>query len=76
VAIEIGANDGGTASDNGYLEPVGPWLYEQFLRRGLLLRPLGNIIYFLPPYVVTDGECHQVFDAIEEVLGELESHQF
>jgi adenosylmethionine-8-amino-7-oxononanoate aminotransferase len=64
AAIELAPRDGG-----GYLDGVGPWLYQRFLERGLLLRPLGNVVYFLPPYVVTDAECHQVFDAIEEVLG-------
>ncbi|MDA8016024.1 MAG: adenosylmethionine--8-amino-7-oxononanoate transaminase [Thermoanaerobaculia bacterium] len=55
----------------GYLDDLGPRLYGAFLDRGVLLRPLGNVVYFLPPYVVTDDEAHRVFDAIEEVLGEL-----
>ena len=38
-----------------------------FLERNLLLRPYGNIIYFMPPYVVTDEEVDWVFDRIEEV---------
>jgi len=52
----------------GYLSDLGPWLYDQFLRRDLLLRPLGDVVYTLPPYVVTDEELDRVFAAIAEVL--------
>ncbi len=52
----------------GYLDESGPQLTRAFLERGVLLRPLGNILYFLPPYVITDEEAHGVFDIIEEVL--------
>jgi len=57
--------------EGGYLDELGPKLYDAFLDRGFLLRPLGNVIYFLPPYVVTDEECHRVFDAIGEVVSTL-----
>ncbi|MEO1370802.1 MAG: aminotransferase class III-fold pyridoxal phosphate-dependent enzyme, partial [Acidobacteriota bacterium] len=56
----------------GYLDDLGPRLYAAFLERNILLRPLGNVLYFLPPYVITDDEAHRVFDAIEQVLGGLE----
>jgi len=55
----------------GYLDPLGPRLYDEFLRHGLLLRPLGNVLYFLPPYVITDEEVHSVLDTIEDVLRKL-----
>jgi len=38
------------------------------LARGLLLRPLGNILYFMPPYVITDEEVDWVIDQIHTVL--------
>lgn len=56
----------------GYLSEAGPWLYERFLERDLLLRPLGDVVYFLPPYVIDDREVAGVFAAIGEVLAELE----
>jgi adenosylmethionine-8-amino-7-oxononanoate aminotransferase len=59
-------------SDGGYLDNVGPLLYEQFLERGILLRPLGNVVYFMPPYVITDGEVDMVTGCIGEVLKELQ----
>lgn len=52
----------------GYLDDWGPRLSQAFLERGILLRPLGNVLYFLPPYVITDDEVDRVFDAMEEVL--------
>ena len=55
----------------GYLDEMGPRLADEFLARDLLLRPLGNTLYFLPPYVVTDAEVGRVFDAMEEVVGGL-----
>lgn len=52
----------------GYLDHVGPQLAKAFLDRGLLLRPLGNILYFMPPYVVTESETAWAVEQIREVL--------
>ena len=32
------------------------WCFAEGLRRELLLRPIGNTVYFMPPYIVTDDE--------------------
>jgi adenosylmethionine---8-amino-7-oxononanoate aminotransferase len=61
----------GAAGGGGYLSALGPRLYDAFLERGILLRPLGNVLYVLPPYAITDAEAHGVFDAIDEVLAGL-----
>jgi len=53
---------------SGYLDERGPRMAQAFLERGVLLRPLGNVLYFLPPYVITDEEAHWVFDVIEDIL--------
>jgi adenosylmethionine-8-amino-7-oxononanoate aminotransferase len=50
--------------DVGYLAEVGPRLYSHCLQRGVLLRPLGNTIYVMPPYCVTEDELDLVYDAI------------
>lgn len=50
----------------GYLAEVGPKLRAFFLDRGLLVRPLGNVIYVLPPYCVTAGELDRLYDAVDE----------
>jgi adenosylmethionine-8-amino-7-oxononanoate aminotransferase len=55
-------------SAGGYLDDVGPRLYRAFLERGVLLRPLGNVLYFMPPYVITDAEVDWVIQQICEVV--------
>ena len=57
-----GGQDGG-----GYLDDIGPRLAAAFLDRGLLLRPLGNILYFMPPYVITESETAWAIEQIREV---------
>jgi len=56
------------AAEGGYLDAQGPRLAAEALARGVLLRPLGNILYILPPLVITDEEAGGVFDVIEEIL--------
>jgi adenosylmethionine-8-amino-7-oxononanoate aminotransferase len=56
-------------SDPGYLANVAPQLMRFFQDRGVLLRPLGNTIYVLPPYCVTAAELDLVYDAILEAAG-------
>ncbi len=53
-----------TVPDPGYLSGIGPRLMAFFLERGVLLRPLGNTIYVMPPYGVTAAELDLVYDAI------------
>ncbi|MEP2278208.1 adenosylmethionine--8-amino-7-oxononanoate transaminase [Maribacter sp.] len=43
-------------------------LYGFFLERGVLLRPLGNTVYVLPPFVITNQELQKVYDVITEAL--------
>jgi adenosylmethionine-8-amino-7-oxononanoate aminotransferase len=64
--------DKSTRSAAGYLDSVGPRLAAAFLERGLLLRPLGNILYFMPPYIVTESETTWAIDQIRDVLATLQ----
>jgi adenosylmethionine---8-amino-7-oxononanoate aminotransferase len=76
AAIEIDTSltrPGEEKQSAGYFNPLGPQLYSAFLKRGLLLRPLGSILYFMPPYVVTEQETDWAFDQIADVLRELEA---
>lgn len=41
---------------------VGLKIYEEALAKGVLLRPLGHIIYFMPPYVITNEEMDLMFE--------------
>ncbi len=56
------------ASDAGYLSELRPKLYEYFLKRDILLRPLGNVIYILPPYCIEAKDLHRVYDVIEDAI--------
>jgi adenosylmethionine-8-amino-7-oxononanoate aminotransferase len=56
------------ADDSGYLSALRPKLYGFFLERGVLLRPLGNVVYVLPPYVIEPDELHRVYDVIVEAI--------
>ncbi len=65
--VELVADkEAGTAG--GYLDQIGPRLTEAFLERGLLLRPLGNVLYVMPPYVITEAETAWVLEQISDVL--------
>jgi len=54
--------------DPGYLAEMGPRLMAHFLDRNILLRPLGNTIYILPPYCVTAAELDMIYAAIADCL--------
>lgn len=43
-------------------------IYIKALEFGLLLRPLGNTIYFMPPYVINNDEINYVISSIKEIL--------
>ena len=62
MALELKAND------PGYFSEIKPKLYDFYLRKGVLLRPLGNVVYVLPPYVIAAEELHYVYDVIAESL--------
>jgi adenosylmethionine-8-amino-7-oxononanoate aminotransferase len=56
------------ADDPGYLSALRPKLYGFFLEHGVLLRPLGNVVYVLPPYVIEPDELHRVYDVMVEAI--------
>jgi adenosylmethionine-8-amino-7-oxononanoate aminotransferase len=52
---------------------VGYKVYLEGLKRGVFMRPLGDVIYFIPPLIITNGEIeimmNAAFESIEAVLG-------
>ncbi len=46
--------------DAGYLADIGPRIAAHALERGVLLRPLGNVVYAMPPLCTTDDEADQI----------------
>ena len=53
---------------NNYLSSRAPQLLAYFRNRNVLVRPLGNTIYMMPPYCIDEPDLDLIFDAIEEVL--------
>ncbi|MGV7121525.1 adenosylmethionine--8-amino-7-oxononanoate transaminase [Sphingopyxis sp. 550A] len=59
------------APDSGYLSTLAPRLIAFYRDRGVLLRPLGNTVYVMPPYGITPDELAQVWGAIATSLDDL-----
>ncbi|MES3094701.1 adenosylmethionine--8-amino-7-oxononanoate transaminase [Sphingomonas aerolata] len=57
--------------DRGYLSDLGPKLLRFFTARDLLLRPLGNTVYVMPPYCIDEADLDAVYAAIEEACATL-----
>ena len=47
---------------------IGSRLKREFRSRGLIIRPLGKVVYLLPPYCITDEELSFVWNEVEDVL--------
>ncbi len=58
-------------SDSGYLSEIGTQLYLRFQKSGVLLRPLGNTIYVLPPFCMLDSDFDTVYGVIAEAISDL-----
>jgi len=56
------------ATTAGYLSEVGRDFSAFALEQGVLLRPLGNVVYCLPPYCITDSELDSVYEVIRKFL--------
>ncbi len=54
-----------SAEATGYFNNLRDQLYHFFLDRGVLLRPLGNLIYMIPPYCITDEQLEKAYAAME-----------
>jgi adenosylmethionine-8-amino-7-oxononanoate aminotransferase len=51
-----------------YFNDTGKTLYKEFLKRGIILRPLGNVMYLVPPYCITNEELEIIYRHILEIL--------
>ena len=58
TAMELSEGEG------DYLSSRGPALLAFFRERDLLLRPLGNTVYVMPPYCIDDGDLDAIYTAI------------
>lgn len=53
---------------NNYFSNIKNNLYPKFLKEGVLLRPLGNTIYIMPPYCISSLQLQKVYDTIIRVI--------
>ncbi|WEA00967.1 adenosylmethionine--8-amino-7-oxononanoate transaminase [Mucilaginibacter sp. SJ] len=60
-----------TGDNTSYFSSLRDKLYHYFLAAGVILRPLGNVIYILPPYCITNEQLSYVYSKIEQALEEL-----
>lgn len=47
---------------------IGLKVYQHGLKNGVLLRPLGHVIYFMPPYIITNDEIDKMMDTAYEAI--------
>lgn len=57
-----------SSTDAGYLSTVGPALGRFALARGVLIRPLGNTVYILPPYCSTTEDLAAAYETIADFV--------
>ena len=55
-------------ADAGYFSDIRSRLYPYFLDHGVLLRPLGNVVYMVPPYVISRDDLHYIYDLIGRAM--------
>ena len=46
-------------------------LYNYFISNGIILRPVGNIVYVLPPYIIEEQQLKKIYTIIEQALEEV-----
>jgi adenosylmethionine-8-amino-7-oxononanoate aminotransferase len=68
VALEL-VRDKATRAPYPWAERRGLIIYRHALARGVLLRPIGNVVYFMPPYVVTPPEIDLMVEVAREGIG-------
>ena len=71
VTGTIAAFDMEIGNNNGYLSNIGKRIKALSIKKGLFIRPLGNVIYLLPPLCITDYQLEKSYDIIFEILSEL-----
>jgi len=68
LALEID-----TETETSYFNEARSSLYAYFLEKNILLRPLGNVIYVLPPYIITEKQLQSIYESISDLLDNLEN---
>ncbi len=59
-----------TGAEPSYYGKLRNKLYDFFIQNGIVLRPVGNIVYILPPYIITDAQLDSVYEKIKQAVDE------
>lgn len=62
---------GSAQDDDNYLSALAPKFYKFFMAQDVLLRPIGNTVYILPPYCIDNEDLERIYDVIERALDSL-----
>lgn len=57
-----------TEGKSDYYGSLRNTLYNFFIENGIILRPVGNIVYILPPYIITNSQLEKIYLTIEKAL--------
>jgi adenosylmethionine-8-amino-7-oxononanoate aminotransferase len=57
-----------------YINTIGPAITREALAAGIYLRPLGNTVYVMPPYCITEKEMDQVYDFLVHCIRTIGLH--
>jgi adenosylmethionine-8-amino-7-oxononanoate aminotransferase len=58
-----------------YINAIGPAITSDALAGGIYLRPLGNTVYLMPPYCITEKEMDQVYDFLAHCIRKYSDQQ-
>jgi len=57
-----------TETQESYYGTMRNKLYNFFIENGVILRPVGNIVYILPPYIISDQQLEKVYTIVEKAV--------
>jgi len=60
-----------TKNETSYFNSIRDKAYNFFITKGILIRPLGNVIYLMPPYCISDNDLDYIYKSINEFLNSL-----
>ena len=64
-----------TAENTSYFNKIRDKIYQFFIQKGILIRPLGNTIYLVPPYCISNSELDTIYNAIKALLNRINQNQ-
>lgn len=63
LAFEVKVN-----GNTSYYGGIRNELYRFFIEKGIILRPVGNTIYILPPYIITNAQLQRIYEVILQAI--------